>query len=386
MKNISCRYGLVGDDLELKENVNIDVDDEGIISNISFKDPKKEIDLSQNKNNFIAIPGFINSHTHIGDNFAKEMGYNKELKQIVSAPIGLKHRLLERASKDIKVLGIQNAVEEMLSNGITFFIDYRERSIEGITLLKEALIESPINFQILGRFESNEELREVFQLADGIGIPNYNRIDSNNLDMLKKLKEKSEKLVSTHCAEKVREEELVQKLFSDQLVDVIIHGTQFIEEDLQKIKSNNISLVLCPINNSYFGLGFPPILEIIRLNIPISLGTDNFMTNSPDLFEEMRYFFNIFKVLNKENTELSLSAIDLLKMVTINAARNFKLDKKIGSIKKGKSADLFMINLNDINFYSADIDSSLLYPLIVQRTKVENIKKVYIKGNQVFKR
>ena len=314
------------------------------------------------------------------------MGYNKELKQIVSAPIGLKHRLLERASKDIKVLGIQNAVEEMLSNGITFFIDYRERSIEGITLLKEALIESPINFQILGRFESNEELREVFQLADGIGIPNYNRIDSNNLDMLKKLKEKSEKLVSTHCAEKVREEELVQKLFSDQLVDVIIHGTQFIEEDLQKIKSNNISLVLCPINNSYFGLGFPPILEIIRLNIPISLGTDNFMTNSPDLFEEMRYFFNIFKVLNKENTELSLSAIDLLKMVTINAARNFKLDKKIGSIKKGKSADLFMINLNDINFYSADIDSSLLYPLIVQRTKVENIKKVYIKGNQVFKR
>jgi len=372
--------------LELKENISMEVDDNGIISKISYKEPKKELDFLQNKNNYIAIPGFINSHTHIGDNFAKEMGYNRELKQIVSAPIGLKHRLLERASKETKTLGIQYAANEMLSNGITFFIDFRERSIDGINLLKEALIESPINYQIFGRFESEEEIRDVFQLANGIGLSNYNRINSSNLDRLKKLKEKNEKLICTHCAEKEREEKLIQKLFSDKLIDVIIHGTQFNVEDLQTLKLNNIGLVLCPINNSYFGLGFPPILEIIKLEIPISLGTDNFMTNAPDLFGEMRYLFYIFKALNKENKELTLSAKDLLKMVTINAAKTFKIDDKVGSLEQGKSADLFMVDLNDINFYSAEIESSLFHPLIVQRTKAENIKKVYIKGNQVFKR
>ncbi|MBY8982213.1 MAG: amidohydrolase family protein [Candidatus Lokiarchaeota archaeon] len=372
--------------MELKENINLEIDDTGIISNISFKDPKKEIDLSLNKSTFILLPGFINSHTHIGDNFAKEMGYNKELKQIVSAPIGLKHRLLERASTETKIIGIQNAVKEMLSNGITSFMDFRERAIEGIKFLKEALKESSIIYQIYGRFEADEEIRDVFNLSDGIGLPNYNRINSINLDRLKKLKEKSDKLIATHFAEKGRETDLIQKLFLDNIVDIIIHGTQLIEEDLQKIKSNNISLVLCPINNSYFGLGFPPIIEILKLQIPISLGTDNFMTNSPDLFEEMRYLYNIFKSLNKENNDLSLSAIDLLKMVTINAARNFKLDKNIGSIDIGKSADFFMINLNDINYYSAEIDHNIIYPLIVQRTKAENIKKVFIKGEQVFKR
>ena len=66
--------------------------------------------------------------------------------------------------------------------------------------------------------------------------------------------------------------------------------------------------------------------------------------------------------------------------------KTFKLDEKVGSLEQGKFADLFIVDLNDINFYSAEIESSLFHPLIVQRTKAENIKKVYIKGNQVFKR
>ncbi len=314
------------------------------------------------------------------------MGYNKELEQIVSAPIGLKHRLLDRVSKETKIMGIQNAVKEMLSNGITCFMDFRERGIEGINLLKEALIDLPINYQIYGRFEATEDIRGVFNLSDGIGLPNYNRINQDNLERLRKLKEKSDKLIACHCAEKRREENLITNLISDKLVDVIIHGTQLIKDDLQRIKSNDLSLVFCPINNSYFGLGFPPIIETLKLELPISLGTDNLMTNSPDLFEEMRYLYNIFNILNKNNKNIKLTAIDLLKMVTINAARNFKLDKTMGSIEKGKSAEFFIIDLSDINFYSTEMDYNLIYPLIVQRCKPENIKKVYIKGEQVFKR
>ena len=66
--------------------------------------------------------------------------------------------------------------------------------------------------------------------------------------------------------------------------------------------------------------------------------------------------------------------------------RNFKIEKNLGSISKGKMADFFLINLNDPNFYSINIDINKVYPLIVQRTKSENVKKTYIKGECVFER
>jgi cytosine/adenosine deaminase-related metal-dependent hydrolase len=73
-------------------------------------------------------------------------------------------------------------------------------------------------------------------------------------------------------------------------------------------------------------------------------------------------------------------------MVTINAARTFHLDNEIGSIDEGKIANFFIIDLNDINFYINQLTKDNLLPIILQRTKSENIKKVYIGGELVYKR
>ena len=45
------------------------------------------------------------------------------MKRVYNLMIG------ERTSEEIKILGIQNAVLEMLSNGITCFIDFRNLTI-----------------------------------------------------------------------------------------------------------------------------------------------------------------------------------------------------------------------------------------------------------------
>ena len=73
-------------------------------------------------------------------------------------------------------------------------------------------------------------------------------------------------------------------------------------------------------------------------------------------------------------------------MVTINAARNFNLDTKIGSISEGKFADFSLIDLNEPNLYSQNLDNENIYHILTQRTKSENIKKTYIKGEIVFER
>jgi cytosine/adenosine deaminase-related metal-dependent hydrolase len=385
-RSIFCSYALLGEDLDLKHNVNLEFDTSGKIVEISYEDIPKDLDILTDNQSDLLIPGFINSHIHIGDSFAKEMGFNKNLVDIVAPPFGVKHKLLRITPKHIKIKGIQNAVLEMLSNGVTFFIDFREEGIEGINLLKEALSNSSVNYLILGRFMDECEIDNIFDLADGIGLSSYKQINSSNKGLLLSAKQKFKKIIACHCAENIRNKARMNEMFNDDLVDIIIHGTKFMKNDLEKVIKKNKALILCPRCNGYFGIGFPPISEIMSLKIPISLGTDNIMVNNTDLLEELRYFYRIYRVLCSYNNELQLSSKDLLKMVTINAAKNFNLEKEFGSISKGKFADFFLINLCDPNLFSYKVDSNNIYDLITQRVKSVNIKKTYIKGGLVFER
>jgi len=383
---IFSKFGLIGENLDLKENVSLEIDKEGRILNIDFKNPGKILDITPENKNNLMIPGFINSHVHVADNFAKEMGFNKELREIVAPPFGFKHKMLRQTPEDIKIKGIQNAAIEMLSNGITYFIDFREGGCDGVNLLKKALKQIPINYLILGRFEDESEIESIFNLADGVGLASYHQITITNKKWVIESKRKFKKIIACHCAEGSRNIKLIKKMFNDNLVDVIVHGTKFMREDLEKIKKEKKSLILCPRCNGYFGSGFPPITEILRLGIPVSLGTDNLMVNNADLFEEMRYLYRISRVLCSYDKNIQLTSKKLLKMVTINAAKTFSLENKFGSISEGKSADLFLIDLNDPNLYSYNLDNDNIFNLITQRTKSENIKKTYIKGELVFER
>lgn len=380
------KFGLVGDNLELKKDIRFDVSDQGKIKNLSYEECENQLDLTRKAGNFLLMPGLINSHVHIGDSFAKERGYNKGLIDVVAPPNGLKHLLLEKISPEIKINGIKQATLEMISNGIIFFMDFREGGAQGIKILKDALKDNSIKYQIYGRFNNIEEIEHIFREADGIGLSSYKNLDNPIKKKLRKNKEKYKKLIACHHAEKRRKPKLFEQILKDNLIQILIHGTQLLESDLKKIKNKNISLILCPRCNGYFGLGFPPIEEIVKLNIPVSIGTDNIMINTPNLFEEIRYLSLIYKVLNKSNEKLYLSARELLKMITINAARNFRVQNQVGSIQEGKNADFFLINLNDPNYYSIPLPKDLIYPLIVQRTQTSNIKKVYINGEKIFER
>ncbi|MFX1366858.1 MAG: amidohydrolase family protein [Promethearchaeota archaeon] len=385
-KYLFSKYALIGENLDLKQNVKLEIDQNGRIINLSYDDIRENFEILPNNQSSLMLPGFINSHIHIGDSFAKELGFNKDLAEIVAPPYGLKHKLLRQTPKEIKIKGIENTVLEMLSNGITFFVDFREGGVEGIKLLNKALMKSSIKFMILGRFMDESEIDSVFELADGIGLSSYKQITSSNKKYVLSAKQKSKKIIACHCAENIRNEKLLNNLFNDNFIDVLIHGTKFIEKDLEKLIERNISYVLCPRCNGYFGTGFPPINEILRKKIPISLGTDNLMVNNTDLFEEIRYFYRISRVLCSHNKELQITSKDLLKMVTVNAAKNFNLENELGSISKKKAADLFLVDLSHPNLYTSKLNSNNIYDIITQRLKSENIIRTYINGEVVFER
>jgi len=383
---IHSPYGLIGDNLDLKKNVSVSVDTEGKIIDISHEDLNDNILPLKLKQSTIMIPGLINSHVHIGDSFAKELGFNRGLSEIVAPPFGLKHKLLRKTSEETIIIGIKKAISEMLSNGITCFVDFREGGVEGVNLLRKVLEQVTINCLIYGRFMDESEIDAIFELADGVGLASYDQISMNNKKYVAKSKSISRKMIACHCAEKNHDPKLIDNIFNDNLVDVIIHGTKLTKKDLIRIQKEEKSLVLCPRCNGYFGVGFPPITEILQLEIPVSLGTDNLMTNNTDLFEEMRYLYRILRVLGNYDKSIQLTSKELLRMVTINAAKIFKLEEKMGSISKGKVANFFLVDLNEPNLYTNNLNRINIFDIIVQRIRSDNIKRTYIKGELVFER
>ena len=195
---VYSKYGLIGDELELKSDIILEIDQDGYISSLDFNDPPNNIQIIKNENTYLLIPGLINSHIHIGDSFAKEIGFNRNLNEIVSPPNGIKHQLLNITSDDIKVEGIRNAVLDMVSNGITYFMDFRERGLEGVDLLNRALKDHRIKRLIFGRFNDLNEMEFIFKVADGIGLASYQQISIDVKTALKKYKRKFKKKINCH--------------------------------------------------------------------------------------------------------------------------------------------------------------------------------------------
>ncbi len=87
----------------------------------------------------------------------------------------------------------------------------------------------------------------------------------------------------------------------------------------------------------------------------------------------------LHKVISKDPKVVS--AQEAFEMATIRGARALHLDKEIGSIEKGKRADLLIVDLDDLNqtpYYN-------IYSDLVYATKAGDVRTVIIEGRVVMR-
>ena len=78
-------------------------------------------------------------------------------------------------------------------------------------------------------------------------------------------------LVGIHHSE--NEHENIEKLL-ELNPDFVVHLCHATDQDLEKLKESNISVVVCPRSNDYFG-NRPPIEKMIEIGLDLGFGTDN---------------------------------------------------------------------------------------------------------------
>ncbi len=91
--------------------------------------------------------------------------------------------------------------------------------------------------------------------------------------------------------------------------------------------------------------GVAPIPELLNAGAKIGLGTDGAASNNDlNMFEEMDTTAKLHKVFRKNSSVVDAKSV--VEMATIGGARVLGLEKEIGSIEKGKRADVIIIDLD----------------------------------------
>lgn len=118
---------------------------------------------------------------------------------------------------------------------------------------------------------------------------------------------------------------------------IVVHLNELTESDFELLKraTTKFSIVHCQRSHAYFG-HLPFRFEKLRkLGFNICLGTDSLASTADlNLFAEMRAFQKKFP---------SVSAQEIVKMVTTSPARALRQENSLGKIRSGFVADLIAI-------------------------------------------
>ena len=296
----------------------------------------------------IILPAFVNAHTHIGDSIAKEAGEGLTLEELVAPPDGLKHRLLEAATREELVNAMKTTLVFMEQAGTAEFIEFREGGVEGVDAIEEALAGRDIGATILGR-----ETVEAMQASDGFGASGAN---DGDFSAERNATAREDKLFGIHAGE-LDSSDINPAL--DLAPDFLVHMVHAEELHLERLADSETPVVVCPRSNAATGVGLPPVRELYDTTT-VSLGTDNVMLNSPSMFREMAFTEKIADVSSRE----------VLAMATAHGAELAGLD--CGIVEEGRDAKLLVLDGDSPNL------SGVQDPVraVVRRASVSDVRDV----------
>ena len=123
---------------------------------------------------------------------------------------------------------------------------------------------------------------------------------------------------------------------------LVVHGNYLDADELDLIGRNkNMSIVFCPRAHQFFKHSPYPLQEMLKREINVAVGTDS-RASSPDL--------NLFADLQLIAADFpELSAMEVLKLGTVNGALALGKQNDLGTLAVGKQAAISCVINEDLN-------------------------------------
>lgn len=338
----------------------------------SFK-TAKEIDASGK----LVLPGFVNTHTHAAMTIYRGLADDKALMDWLENYIWPAE--VEFGTQESVKLGTELAIIEMLQSGTTTFNDMyffqdtvaevakqigmRVMIGEGILNFPTPSIKDPSqSFVVIEKMIRRWKDEALVSCAIAPHAP-YT-CDEDRLIEAKELAQKYELPYHIHLSEtlyeveeSIKNEGLSPVAYLDRIgvldeKTVAAHCVHLSDTDLEIMKRTNTSVSYNPQSNLKLGSGIAPIYKYIEKGIRIGIGTDGVASNNNlNMIKEVNVAANLQKGIS--NNAAVIPAKDALFMATQGGANILGMGASIGSIEKGKKADVILF----------DIDQAHLVPM-----------------------
>jgi 8-oxoguanine deaminase len=168
----------------------------------------------------------------------------------------------------------------------------------------------------------------------------------------------------THLAETLDEEKFCLQTFGQRPVDYMetlgwvgpdvwyAHAVHVNDHEISLMAQTGCGAAHCPSSNMRLASGIAPVKKYRAAGVKVGLGVDGSASNDAShMLGEARQALLLARV---SGDPAGLTAREALEMATIGGARVLGRDD-IGSLEVGKRADLFALNLNQLDYAGAAV-------------------------------
>jgi 5-methylthioadenosine/S-adenosylhomocysteine deaminase len=334
------------------------------------------------------VPGFVNAHTHVPMTLFRGIADDRDLMDWLTNFIFPAEA--KNVDREFVKWGTRLAAAEMIRSGTTTFADMyyfesdiaRETKAAGLRgVLGETLIDFPApdnktwdaaiaymrqyakdwkgDRLITPAFAphapytvSTEHLKQVRALASELDIPILIHV-SETKDELRQVAEKQNGMTPGAYLDSIG-------FLGDDVVAA--HGVHLTADELKTFAARKTGVAHCPESNQMLASGVAPVVDMIKAGMEVGLGTDGpaGSNNNLDMVEEMASAARLQKVMR--NDPKAISAREVLRLATIGGAQVMGLADKIGTLERGKRADIVLIDLQQTRVQPVySVESAIVY-------------------------
>ncbi len=353
----------------------------------------------------LIIPGLINGHTHIPMTLFRGLADDLDLQEWLTKYIFPAEA--KNVTEEFVRAGTRLGLAEMIRGGTTTYCDmyYFEDAIADETAkagVRGVLGETVIDFPVADNKTNAEAMAYVERFVkkwqgNDLIVPAVAphapyTVSEEHLKAIRAFSDRTGAPIVTHISETKREVDESIKAHGASPVDylsrigflsnrvIAAHMVWPNPGEIEILKRADVGVVHNPQSNMKLASGVAPVPKMMAEGLRVGLGTDGAASNNDlSMWEEMDTAAKLHKLISGDPKVMS--AEQALELATIGGARALHMEREIGSIEKGKRADLVLVNrdaLNQIPFYN-------VYSDLVYATKASDVDTVIINGRIVMR-
>ena len=333
-------------------------------------------------------PGFVNAHTHVPMVLFRGIADDLDLMDWLQNYIFPAEA--KNVDREFVKWGTRLAAAEMIRSGTTTFADMyyfesdiaRETKAAGLRgVLGETVLDFPAPdnktwdaaLQYMRDYAkqwkgdrlitpavaphapytvSADHLKQVRALATELGVPILIHV-SETRNELQQVAERAEGQTPGAYLDSLG-------FLGDDVVAA--HGVWLTEGELKTFAARKTGVAHCPESNQMLASGVAPVVDMIKAGVEVGLGTDGpaGSNNNLDMVEEMASAARLQKV--SRNDPKAISAREVLRLATIGGAQVLGLANKIGTLERGKRADVVIVDLQQSKVQPVySVESAIVY-------------------------